>query len=147
MLRRARVIWDSWCAAQRAQAGTERQPAIGRQVAQRTHVAICWQEPAEGREDSMARATSLRVAGSGQAHGTVVSITPEEAGWTYIGFTALRLAAGQTYAGSTGEREMALVVLGGICDVESSSRPWPAVGGRPDPFSGRPPAPSLPPHT
>ncbi|GAC1438123.1 MAG: 5-deoxy-glucuronate isomerase [Chloroflexota bacterium] len=89
----------------------------------------------------------IRVAGSGRADGLVVAITPEEAGWTHVGFAAVRLSASEGYEGATGAREVAIVVIGGRCAVHSSAGSWHEVGGRPDPFAGRPHALYLPPGT
>ena len=47
----------------------------------------------------------------------IVNVTPERAGWTHVGFRALRLAAGESESVDTGERELCLVVLTGTVDV------------------------------
>ena len=47
----------------------------------------------------------------------IVNVTPERAGWTHVGFRALRLTTGQTEVLDTGERELCLVVLTGTVDV------------------------------
>jgi 5-deoxy-glucuronate isomerase len=47
----------------------------------------------------------------------IVNVTPERAGWTHVGFRALRLASGQTETVETGDRELCLVVLTGKVDV------------------------------
>ncbi len=47
----------------------------------------------------------------------IVNVTPETAGWTHVGFRALRLAAGESEAVATGGRELCLVVLTGTVDV------------------------------
>lgn len=47
----------------------------------------------------------------------IVNVTPERAGWTHVGFRALRLAAGESEVLQTGERELCLVVLTGTVDV------------------------------
>jgi 5-deoxy-glucuronate isomerase len=87
---------------------------------------------------------SVLVRGARTDDGTVVKITPEGAGWTYIGFTAVRLAAGGTYTGQTGGDEVAIVVIAGTVTVRSAAGTWEGVGERPDPFSGRPAAVYLP---
>jgi len=79
--------------------------------------------------------------------GVLVGVTPDEAGWSYLDFQSLRLLAGTTSDGSTGEREVAFVVLGGICSVATSEGSWERIGGRADVFSGRPYTVYLPPHT
>jgi 5-deoxy-glucuronate isomerase len=48
----------------------------------------------------------------------IVNVTPERAGWTHVGFRAVRLAAGQVERVETGSRELCLVVLTGTVDVE-----------------------------
>ena len=43
----------------------------------------------------------------------IVTVTPERAGWTHVGFRALRLTAGNSEALDTGARELCVVVLAG----------------------------------
>jgi 5-deoxy-glucuronate isomerase len=69
-------------------------------------------------------------------------VTPESAGWSYVGFEA----ATGPFERSTGSRELCIVVLAGTCTVRSAHGAWP-LGGRPDPFSGMPDAAYLPPGT
>jgi 5-deoxy-glucuronate isomerase len=64
-----------------------------------------------------------------------------------VGFSAVRLLPGQSYEGQTAGREVALVIIEGICGVQSSAGSWPRIGGRPDPFSGKPDVLYLPPGT
>jgi 5-deoxy-glucuronate isomerase len=47
----------------------------------------------------------------------IVSVTPERAGWHYVGFRALRLADGETENASTPAPELCVVVLTGRVDV------------------------------
>lgn len=65
-------------------------------------------------------------------------ITPEQVGWQYLHFAARRLAAGQQWAWDTGENELALVMLGGTCAIQSTRGNWNAIGGRANVFSGMP---------
>jgi 5-deoxy-glucuronate isomerase len=74
-------------------------------------------------------------------------VTPESAGWTYVGFEVLQLRAGDARRLHTGERELCLVVVEGTCTVRSDHGEWAGLGGRPDPFSGPPDAVYLPPRT
>ena len=69
-------------------------------------------------------------------------VTPESAGWTYVGFEA----ASASFEGDTGARELCIVVLSGSCSIESEHGAW-TLDGRPDPFSGPPDAAYLPPGT
>jgi 5-deoxy-glucuronate isomerase len=73
-------------------------------------------------------------------------VTPESAGWTYVGFEVLALDD-DVAARETGDRECCIVVVEGSCDVRSEHGVWRDVGGRPDPFSGKPEAAYLPPGT
>lgn len=67
-----------------------------------------------------------------------VRVTPQTTGWEYVHFAARRLSRGQVWQHETGEHELALVVLGGVCHVRSSRGEWTRVGRRPDVFSGMP---------
>jgi 5-deoxy-glucuronate isomerase len=80
---------------------------------------------------------SLLVRGNGTDNGLAISLKPDDAGWTYIGFDLLRLPAGALWDGQTGSREAALVSLGGTARVTAGAESWD-VGGRADPFSGLP---------
>jgi 5-deoxy-glucuronate isomerase len=70
-------------------------------------------------------------------------VTPESAGWTYVGFEVVA----PPHVGQTGERELCLVVVQGVCDVRSAHGDWHGLGGRVSPFEGRPDAAYLPPGT
>jgi len=72
--------------------------------------------------------------------GLIVRVTPELAGWDFINFEARRLAQGQTHAHDTGENELAIVMLSGTVDVESSAGTWRGVGQRSSVFEGLPSA-------
>jgi 5-deoxy-glucuronate isomerase len=60
----------------------------------------------------------------------IVNITPERAGWTHVGFRALRLAAGETETVETGNRELCLVVLTGTVEVMVDGQAFPHLGIR-----------------
>ena len=45
--------------------------------------------------------------------GLIADITPESAGWRYVGFALHRLKAGETVAAETGDREICLVLVTG----------------------------------
>jgi len=79
--------------------------------------------------------------------GEAIALTPEEAGWALLGFRAGRLKPGGRYRGATKGTEAALVVVGGMCDVQSSAGTFPRLGSRSDPFGGRPHTLYLPPKT
>jgi 5-deoxy-glucuronate isomerase len=71
-------------------------------------------------------------------------VTPESAGWRYVGFEALRIGRATR---ETGDREVCIVVIEGRCDVRSDHGEWRDLGGRADPWSGPPDAAYLPPGT
>jgi len=80
------------------------------------------------------------------ANGTLLAITPESAGWGYVGFEILALEPGRVPRRSTDERELCVVVVEGVCIVRSRHGEW-EIGGRADPWSGPPGAAYLPPVT
>jgi 5-deoxy-glucuronate isomerase len=65
-------------------------------------------------------------------------ITPESAQWEYLHLSARRLNQGEQWHFDTADNELALVVLGGICNVNSSRGNWENLGRRADVFSGMP---------
>jgi 5-deoxy-glucuronate isomerase len=71
-------------------------------------------------------------------------VTPQSAGWEQLHFAARRMSRGETFAGRTGECEYGFVVLGGVCDVQSSRGSWRQIGRRQDVFHGMPYALYLP---
>ncbi|OLD11762.1 MAG: 5-deoxy-glucuronate isomerase [Chloroflexi bacterium 13_1_40CM_3_70_6] len=85
--------------------------------------------------------SSLLVRGAGGR----VLVTPESAGWAFVGFATHRLAAGGRYLLATEEREVCVVVIAGRCAVRVGDVSWPEVGGRADPFAGPPHAVYAPP--
>jgi 5-deoxy-glucuronate isomerase len=62
--------------------------------------------------------------------GCVLDITPQSAGWRYVGFKVHRLLAGQALHGGARERETCLVVLAGTADVTIDGERFGGVGGR-----------------
>ena len=76
-----------------------------------------------------------------------IHITPRAAHWDHLSFAARQLPLGRTWNFETEENELALVVLGGICEVTSNMGNWSDVGRRPDVFSGMPYTLYLPPGT
>lgn len=76
-----------------------------------------------------------------------VCVTPERAGWEHLAFAVRRLRAGERWEHHTGDSELALVILGGMCSVSSNRGQWSEIGRRPNVFSGMPYALYLPRHT
>jgi 5-deoxy-glucuronate isomerase len=79
--------------------------------------------------------------------GTVTLVTPESAGWSYVGFEVIELGAGPPPSRNTGDTEVCVVVVQGSCTVRSRHGEWRHLGGRDTPFEGRPDAAYLPPGT
>jgi len=59
-------------------------------------------------------------------------------GYEYLSFENVKLAGGERFEGDTAARELAVVVLGGRCTVESARGAWRNFGGRANVFDGRP---------
>ncbi|TAN32347.1 5-deoxy-glucuronate isomerase [bacterium] len=77
--------------------------------------------------------------------GLVVSITPESAGWTHVGFEVYRLNRQQAITPNTNDRELCVVILSGQVDVTCDGNRWGALGSRSNPFEGAPDAVYAPP--
>ena len=71
--------------------------------------------------------------------GTVLSVTPESAGWSHVGFKVVKLADGQRHDGGEAGRETCLVLVAGSADVVAGGLRFDHVGGRASPFEDRAP--------
>jgi 5-deoxy-glucuronate isomerase len=72
------------------------------------------------------------------ADGGILTVTPESAGWGYVGFEVVRLDGALTR--ETGDRELCVVVVEGRADIGE----WTGLG-RESPWAGPPDAVYLPP--
>lgn len=72
-------------------------------------------------------------------HGEVHRITPQSAGWRYVGFSLHRLCAGETAADATGGNETILVMVEGRARITAAGRDWGILGERMDVFEKTPP--------
>ena len=69
--------------------------------------------------------------------GLVTRVTPESAGWAWIGFEVHRLQSGRSWETSTGDQELALVNLSGRYRLKSDRIDLSdEFGGRPNVFAG-----------
>lgn len=68
----------------------------------------------------------------------VVRVTPESAGWDYVGFDLYKLAPGETASAETRDREVCLVFVSGKAKVEASGEDFGVIGERMSPFDGKP---------
>ncbi|MEK8126594.1 5-deoxy-glucuronate isomerase [Paenibacillus filicis] len=73
------------------------------------------------------------------ADGNVLTITPESAGWTYVGFSVYKLEAGQTLKKATGDKEVCLVLLTGRGHVRTEKASFENIGQRMSVFEKIPP--------
>ncbi len=69
----------------------------------------------------------------------IVSVTPQSAGWSYVGFAAYRLAPGESMTLDLAGREVCVVVLAGSVDIGAGGWTWRDVGDRASVFDDRPP--------
>ncbi|MCV3239624.1 5-deoxy-glucuronate isomerase [Mesorhizobium sp. ZC-5] len=70
--------------------------------------------------------------------GRVSHVTPETAGWTYVGFDLHRLQAGQAVSGETGGNEVCLVFVTGKGKATAAGENLGVLGERMSPFEGKP---------
>ena len=62
--------------------------------------------------------------------GCIQKITPESAGWKYVGFEVFMLNSGELLKQVTGVREVCLVLVSGIANVKSLHKSWENLGDR-----------------
>ncbi|KEX95619.1 5-deoxy-glucuronate isomerase, partial [Brucella neotomae] len=72
-------------------------------------------------------------------NGKVHDITPESAGWGYVGFGLYRLKAGESAAEKTGAREVILVLVEGKAEISASGEAFGEMGERMSVFEKLPP--------
>jgi 5-deoxy-glucuronate isomerase len=82
--------------------------------------------------------------GAPEPDGTVLRVTPESAGWTYVGFEVLELRPHVAAARTCGRAEVCVVVVSGSVEILSEHGEW-GLAGRADPWAGPPDAAYLPP--
>ena len=68
-----------------------------------------------------------------------VAVTPQQAGWQYVGFSAHRLGDDEAIAVDTGAREYCVVVLAGVVTVATADACWAKIGLRSSVFEDSPP--------
>jgi 5-deoxy-glucuronate isomerase len=71
--------------------------------------------------------------------GKVHDITPQNAGWGYVGFGLYRLAKGETVAEPTGTTEVILVLVEGKAEIGAGEKNFGELGERMDVFERTPP--------
>ena len=78
--------------------------------------------------------SSLLVKPNGQ-QGTVIDITPENAGWSFVGFKLVKLRPGDIFKFQTEGREYCLVPITGAFDASTNDIQFEGVGGRQNLFA------------
>ncbi|EYD75730.1 5-deoxy-glucuronate isomerase [Rubellimicrobium mesophilum DSM 19309] len=71
--------------------------------------------------------------------GKVHDVTPESAGWGYVGFGLYRLQPGERAAEQTGDTEVILVLVEGKARITGAGQDWGEMGNRMDVFEKTPP--------
>ena len=72
-------------------------------------------------------------------HGKVHHVTPESAGWRYVGFSLYRLRKGDVVGEETGANEVILVIVEGMAALTGAGQDWGTLGERMDVFEKTPP--------
>ena len=72
------------------------------------------------------------------ADGRIHAVTPQSAGWTYVGFEVYDLADQASIRRATGSREICLVVLSGRVRVDAGGVDFGVIGERRSVFDGLP---------
>ncbi len=72
-------------------------------------------------------------------NGKVHNITPENAGWDYVGFGLYHLNAGERASELTGDREIILVMVEGKASITGAGQDWGVLGDRMNVFEKTPP--------
>ncbi|PRX03458.1 UNVERIFIED_ORG: 5-deoxyglucuronate isomerase [Martelella mediterranea] len=72
--------------------------------------------------------------------GKVHDITPESAGWGYVGFRLYRLSAGESVSEETGDREVILVLIEGKAEISGAGEDFGRLGKRMNVFEREKPA-------
>ncbi|HCW98532.1 MAG TPA: 5-deoxy-glucuronate isomerase, partial [Pantoea sp.] len=80
------------------------------------------------------------------ASGRIQHVTPESAGWRYVGFDAYLLKKGDTLRLSSGDKELCLVLVAGLASVKTRHADFPGIGKRMSPFERVPPYSVYVPH-
>jgi 5-deoxy-glucuronate isomerase len=86
------------------------------------------------------RGRLLRRAGPPDAEGSIVRISPTDAEWSYVGFSAHRLAPGAEIRRPAAAEERLVLVLEGRATVRVGAQAFAEIGSRDSVFDG-PPAP------
>src|ERR1041385_8801043 len=80
--------------------------------------------------------THFRASSPTGSAGASLPVARDTAGFEHLSFQVRRLIPGQSFSAETAANELGIVMLGGVCSVESSAGGWPRIGGRANVFGG-----------
>lgn len=86
----------------------------------------------------------IKPSSASKPRGETLVVTPDSTGFDYLTLRIRKLLSGEQFSSNTGDCELGIVVLGGICSVESTAGSWSDFGGRAHVFDGLPHALYLP---
>ena len=78
--------------------------------------------------------------------GRIQKITPESAGWGYVGFEVFMLKSGESIEQKTGVREICLVLVSGKANIKTGQESWENLGERLTIFGSKSVAEGKPPY-
>ena len=70
--------------------------------------------------------------------GRVTHVTPETAGWKYVGFDLVKLGKGEREASKDASNETCLTLISGKARVNAGGKDFGVIGERMSPFEGKP---------
>jgi 5-deoxy-glucuronate isomerase len=85
----------------------------------------------------MANQQNLRLRPQAKT-GLVHNVTPQSAGWHYVGFALHKLASGEVTSGEAGANELCLVLVSGKARISVDGVDMGEIGERMSPFEGAP---------
>jgi 5-deoxy-glucuronate isomerase len=85
----------------------------------------------------MANQQNLRLRPQAKT-GLVHNVTPQSAGWRYVGFALHKLASGEVTSGEAGANELCLVLVSGKARISVDGVDMGEIGERMSPFEGAP---------
>lgn len=74
-----------------------------------------------------------------EKYGHIQNITPENAGWRYVGFDVWCLKAGEEITLPSDNKERCIVLVSGLATVATAGHKWSRIGQRMSPFERIPP--------
>lgn len=72
-------------------------------------------------------------------NGEIINVTPESAGWSYIGFKVLSIKKEETVSNKTNNKEVCLVLLSGKANIKTKNHTFDNIGERMSVFEKIPP--------